>query len=1055
MTSNYECISALDLAWEDYKESPSRKDGISDAMERYHRASGCRFIFDCGEVLKVDNMVKCTACVFFQSFYMRESIHSCDRYQYAAASIYLAAKTNDQPRQLYDVVNVLHTQKNRKRNRKVSNLDKKSSECIHKLNMLKDAELKLSQTLEFEFDIDLPHSIFSLKCLGTRAAPGWLKRKFPENWKEIAKKSVKLLNNSLHSVASLLYPPSFVCCAAIKLAANILNQKQLKYHLQDNWYTVIDNTVNEEIIEYICDEIAAVSDGTLREGYRCPMDYTKLPEADMKEWEAQQKQQQPQQVQRRSVPNAGRKRARFPVDIDGPAPSPLNYPTPSPHSRNLAVTEWTLYVGNLPVGSSEDQLKKVFGSTGLPVKSAKVMKDRGDRPSRYGFVSFLSKSDMETALIDFKNKEIGGVKISIQIAAIEERNPKRRKQNNVKLKGRPQHHPPYGQGPMFHSNQWKSTDVFIGFLPPGVNDEQIKEACSAAFGRVHKVRIHREPNTMKSLGYGFVHFVDPQSKQKALKKGSVQMPGGKSCIIKSTAKDKDEQGPFRVRITPFHDSDKIVWNQSINKQMLARYFMHIGAFAEYEFDHNPASATIEFYQKDAQIKALNLNGQMVAGKNNRSIMIRVEPDQQVKPSGEKSVFVKDVAGNLKSREVFQAFVVFGAIDSVRFSTERDGSKPVKRDANAPKDAIITFLNREIQIKALEAKTITINDQAYEINRYKDRVEIDNEHKVFVLNIPKDLSEVELQKAMTDTFGPIVKSRIQAKSGTGIVRFKSRESADKACRDGRLRVNNYVVYIQPFEKLPIGRTLHVGNLPKVASENEVRAYFESLLPENHGIQQLKIKMPSVNVIFQTQPHAETAFSALRDKVFKGNRLDVEFHQNKTRKNRKQNVHDDVQKTIWIAGIQPNLKDLRRKIEVKCSIMGPVISVQVHKNNKKREDSTWATVTFSHVENAQKAVAQMNGREFLGSTWTVRPYQLDATFWGTKSPAPLGHPNQPISPAPFGHGHFSMNPPPHPNFQMAPPPPLQHFPKGPRPPNFRSPVPRPHSKNGFPDRNGFFN
>ena len=95
-------------------------------------------------------------------------------------------------------------------------------------------------------------------------------------------------------------------------------------------------------------------------------------------------------------------------------------------------------------------------------------------------------------------------------------------------------------------------------------------------------------------------------------------------------------------------------------------------------------------------------------------MIRVEPDQQVKPSGEKSVFVKDVAGNLKSREVFQAFVVFGAIDSVRFSTERDGSKPVKRDANAPKDAIITFLNREIQIKALEAKTITINDQAYEI-----------------------------------------------------------------------------------------------------------------------------------------------------------------------------------------------------------------------------------------------------------------------------------------------------------------------------------------------------
>ncbi len=82
----------------------------------------------------------------------------------------------------------------------------------------------------------------------------------------------------------------------------------------------------------------------------------------------------------------------------------------------------TLYVGNLPYNTSEDDLKEVFGPYG-EVSSAKIITDRETGRSRgFGFVEI--ESDAAQKAIDaLDGKEFGGR--SLRVNEARERKPKR------------------------------------------------------------------------------------------------------------------------------------------------------------------------------------------------------------------------------------------------------------------------------------------------------------------------------------------------------------------------------------------------------------------------------------------------------------------------------------------------------------------------------------------------------------------------------------------------------------------------------------------------------
>ncbi|MCJ7642229.1 MAG: RNA-binding protein [Desulfobacterales bacterium] len=63
-----------------------------------------------------------------------------------------------------------------------------------------------------------------------------------------------------------------------------------------------------------------------------------------------------------------------------------------------------LYVGNLPFGASEADLKKLFSEVG-EVQSVKIVTDAySGRPRGFGFVEMASQADAEKAILQVNGK---------------------------------------------------------------------------------------------------------------------------------------------------------------------------------------------------------------------------------------------------------------------------------------------------------------------------------------------------------------------------------------------------------------------------------------------------------------------------------------------------------------------------------------------------------------------------------------------------------------------------------------------------------------------------
>lgn len=136
--------------------SPSRKDGIDALRETHLRYSYCAFIQNLGLRLELPQTTIGTAMVLCHRFFVRRS-HAChDRFIIAAAALFLAAKSEETPRPLNDVLRA-------------------SSELYHKQNItllsyllpidwfeqyrerVIEAEQMILTTLNFELNVQHPY----------------------------------------------------------------------------------------------------------------------------------------------------------------------------------------------------------------------------------------------------------------------------------------------------------------------------------------------------------------------------------------------------------------------------------------------------------------------------------------------------------------------------------------------------------------------------------------------------------------------------------------------------------------------------------------------------------------------------------------------------------------------------------------------------------------------------------------------------------------------------------------------------------------------------------
>lgn len=95
-------------------ETPSRRDGVSEASELTYRIAGCELVQEMGILLRLPQVVMATAQTLFHRFYFRKSLLQFDVHVVALASLFLGAKVEEAPRRFRDVINVMYNCKLRR-----------------------------------------------------------------------------------------------------------------------------------------------------------------------------------------------------------------------------------------------------------------------------------------------------------------------------------------------------------------------------------------------------------------------------------------------------------------------------------------------------------------------------------------------------------------------------------------------------------------------------------------------------------------------------------------------------------------------------------------------------------------------------------------------------------------------------------------------------------------------------------------------------------------------------------------------------------------------------
>ncbi|ELT90434.1 hypothetical protein CAPTEDRAFT_110688, partial [Capitella teleta] len=156
------------------------------------------------------------------------------------------------------------------------------------------------------------------------------------------------------------------------------------------------------------------------------------------------------------------------------------------------------YVGNLDPTVTEDLLMALFGSIG-PCKGCKIIHETGNEP--YAFVEFSEHSSAALALGTMNKRTCFGREMKVNWAT--------------------------SPGTQTKQDTSKHHHIFVGDLSPDIETPQLREAFKP-FGTISDCKIIRDPQTLKSKGYGFVSYVERKEAENAINSMNGQWIGSRA-----------------------------------------------------------------------------------------------------------------------------------------------------------------------------------------------------------------------------------------------------------------------------------------------------------------------------------------------------------------------------------------------------------------------------------------------------------------------------------------------------------------------------------------------
>ncbi|XP_075164350.1 cyclin T isoform X2 [Haematobia irritans] len=226
---------------EELQNSPSRRNGISPDLELSYRQMTAYLIQEMGQRLQVSQLCINTAIVYMHRFYAFHSFTHFHRNGIATASLFLAAKVEEQPRKLEHVIKAANKCLNQ------PNTSTTDAYYIEQAQDLVFNENVLLQTLGFDVAIDHPHTHVVKTCHLVKAC------------KDLAQTSYFLASNSLHLTSMCLqYKPTVVACFCIYLACKWSRWEIPQSTEGKHWFHYVDETVTMDLLKKLTDEFIAI-----------------------------------------------------------------------------------------------------------------------------------------------------------------------------------------------------------------------------------------------------------------------------------------------------------------------------------------------------------------------------------------------------------------------------------------------------------------------------------------------------------------------------------------------------------------------------------------------------------------------------------------------------------------------------------------------------------------------------------------------------------------------------------------------------------------------------
>ncbi|RKP26488.1 cyclin-L1 [Syncephalis pseudoplumigaleata] len=217
---------------EQFARTPSSRDGIPASLQDRLRMFGCELIQSAGVLLSAPQVTMATAQVLFQRFYFVESFRDMDLLDMVAGALFVAAKVEETPKRITDIVNVVHFLRQHRRHLDTAPLDGFTQDYYNLRNGLLTAEWRLLVALGFDVHVQLPYSLMVnyLQAMGLSGK------------KSLVQRAWNYLNDALRTPIYVLHQPHTIACAVIQLAAR---HEQLPMPEDPPWWQVFEADATE------------------------------------------------------------------------------------------------------------------------------------------------------------------------------------------------------------------------------------------------------------------------------------------------------------------------------------------------------------------------------------------------------------------------------------------------------------------------------------------------------------------------------------------------------------------------------------------------------------------------------------------------------------------------------------------------------------------------------------------------------------------------------------------------------------------------------------------